>query len=322
MVNKNLLNATFQNNPSILSGYRNKIINGDFGIWQRGTTFSSSGYTADRWGLSLNGSPVSTASVSRQAFPMGDASIPGNTESYWRLNITSGGDATYGFVGAYHLIENVRNLANTKVTLTFYARADVAGKKVGIGNPQSFGSTGDPRVDRHIGIATLDTSWKKFQFVWTVNSITGKTRGGGNDWVGIEYYFSAGTNYDARSGGIGIQTGIIDIARVSLVEGDASNEFDPFSPRHYQQELALCQRYCCVVKTGIQISASGFGLSYFYFPVQMRATPTYTTLNTGYINNATSQTVGDITVTGGYIQIQATAANGYITGWYGLFTAD
>lgn len=31
--------------------------------------------------------------------------------------------------------------------------------------------------------------------------------------------------------------------KVSLVEGDATSETDPFSPRHIQQELALCQRY-------------------------------------------------------------------------------
>lgn len=35
--------------------------------------------------------------------------------------------------------------------------------------------------------------------------------------------------------------------RVSLVQGDATAEADPFSPRHPQQELALCQRYYEVV---------------------------------------------------------------------------
>ena len=30
-------------------GFRNKLINGDFSQWQRGSNFSTSGFTADRW---------------------------------------------------------------------------------------------------------------------------------------------------------------------------------------------------------------------------------------------------------------------------------
>lgn len=36
----------------------NRIINGDFGIWRRGTSHSGSGYGADRWRNDLRGGTV------------------------------------------------------------------------------------------------------------------------------------------------------------------------------------------------------------------------------------------------------------------------
>jgi hypothetical protein len=48
---------------------KNKIINGDFSVWQRGTSFSSPSddtySSADRWKVSRDGSPTFT--VSQQA---------------------------------------------------------------------------------------------------------------------------------------------------------------------------------------------------------------------------------------------------------------
>jgi hypothetical protein len=58
--------STQNTRPAV--GYRNRIINGDMRIWQRGTTISnpttSNFYTADRWGVNRN-ADVSGATVSR-----------------------------------------------------------------------------------------------------------------------------------------------------------------------------------------------------------------------------------------------------------------
>ena len=53
---------------SPVQSFRNKIINGNFDYWQRGTSFSSGGYGADRFYMSNNGT---TFTVSRQAFTLG-----------------------------------------------------------------------------------------------------------------------------------------------------------------------------------------------------------------------------------------------------------
>jgi hypothetical protein len=64
------ITATSYNGGPIVG--RNEILNGDFSIWQRGTSFSNPGgvYTADRWDLSYDGSGT-TRTVSRQAFAPG-----------------------------------------------------------------------------------------------------------------------------------------------------------------------------------------------------------------------------------------------------------
>ena len=104
-------------------------------------------------------------------------------------------------------------------------------------------------------------------------SIAGKVLGtDGNDFLTVAF--------DIKRGAFGTNLGSdnIDIAHVSLVEGDATAEYDPFSPRHIQQELALCQRYY-VRMSGIGLNVNGYtadaiGSWWITFPTTMRVTPT------------------------------------------------
>ena len=261
----------------ILAGFRNKIINGDFEIWQRGESgHTNFGYTADRWGFYRNaGTEAGTAS--RQLFPLGSSEVQGNPAGYFRAAVTNGGPAANGFISVGQQIEEVRTLAGKKATLTFYARVSTP-REIAIELSQAFGSGGSPRLNILVGKAQLTTTWKKFSYVIDVPSLAGKTVGS-NACVALGFILSAGTDFSARTGGLTIQTGTFDFSRVSIVEGDASAEADPFSPRHIQQEFALCQRYFQRVSEIVMQAAFQAGhanRTTMLLPVPMRVSPTIT----------------------------------------------
>lgn len=215
-------------------GYRNKVINGNFDVWQRQTSQTSSGYGSDdRWSNKHLGS---TKVHTREAFAPGQTDVPGNPRYYSRTVVTSVAGAG-NYVMKVQAIEDVRTLAGRKVTLTFYAKAD-ADRPATVWLTQTFGTGGAPSGSVDDIAATpleLTATWLRFDIVADLPSIAGKTIGTDeNSSLQIRFSFDDDTNR---------QSGTFDLARVSLVEGDASLESDPFSPRQIQQEMELCERY-------------------------------------------------------------------------------
>jgi hypothetical protein len=181
-------------NGGPLAGFRNRIINGNFDIWQRGTSHSTNGYgSADRWN---NGIIGSACTVSRQPFTLGQTDVPGEPLYFCRMAVTSVAGAG-NRANLQQRIEDVRTFAGQQVTVSFWAKADAA-KPISVELIQSFGSGGSPSASvETIGTTktTLSTSWQKVTVTATVPSISGKTLGtNGNSWLQFNIWFDAGSD--------------------------------------------------------------------------------------------------------------------------------
>jgi hypothetical protein len=267
-VNGDVKLASLNGGP--LAGFRNRIINGNFDIWQRGTSFTGAEYTADRW---VNYRVGTTHSVTRPLFAVGETSVPNQPVFYSRTVVTSVTGAGNNSI-LLQKIEGVRTFAGQEVTVSFWARVDST-KNISPELVQYFGNGGSPSADvTAIGGArkvSIGTSWQKVSFTATVPSISGKTLGtDGNDCLVLNIWFDAGSDFNARTDSLGQQSGTFDIAQVQIEPGPVAT---PFEQRPIGTELALCQRY---YQSGICTRASPVAnaLQRFKFPcflVLMRA---------------------------------------------------
>jgi hypothetical protein len=238
------LAADIANAVQYMQGFRNKIINGDFLIWQRSTANqTTSGYGSDdRW---INGNVGTTKIHSRQSHTVGQTDVPGDPEFFSRTVVTSVANAA-NFCQKAQKIENVRTLQGKQATVTFYAKADSA-KNIAIEFLQHFGTGGSPSADVSAiesQLVALTTAWQKFSITVDIPSIAGKTLGtNNNSYLELFFWFDAGSNFNARAANLGQQSGTFDISHVSVVAGDATAETDPFFGRFYDTELNMCQRY-------------------------------------------------------------------------------
>ena len=213
--------------------FRNRIINGNFDVWQRGTSFSSPAtatYTADRFNQAWDGSGA-TRTISQQVFTAGQTDVPNNPKYFYRFaqTVAGSGGTFNNFCTQY--IEGVQTFAGQAVTVSLWAKAPVGTPYVNSAMRQVFGTSGSTNVDvspYSQSSFTLTANWQKYTFQYFVPSITGKTIGTANDCLALFTY----TNPNA------VVT--VDIAQVQVEQGTVAT---PFEVRPYATELALCQRY-------------------------------------------------------------------------------
>lgn len=260
---------------------KNYLINGNFDIWQRGTSFTASGvYTADRWKQNHN---TGAATYSRQNLTPGD--IPGGPRYYMNVNVTSAAASTSNVIR--QRIEGVRTLAGQQATLSFYAKAN-ATKTFHVVISQNFGTGGSPSggVQVMSTAQSIGTTWDCYTFTFDVDSISGMNIGtNGDDYL----------DFNIREG-VSFSTFSLDIVQMQLEVGGAAT---PFEDRSLGEELSLAQRY--YFKTfsqgtapaqnagrdgAAQIRAQGTSLSQsqFSLPVTMRVEPTITFYNPSAAN--------------------------------------
>ena len=225
--------------PDTLEGLigRNRLINGSMRWWQRGTSFTSPGYSADRWYFNAGG--VSSPSLSRNPITPGSF----DTECIYFAKIAYGAitDAANHYVVMEQRMENVTTLAGRTVTVSFKVfNSGSAGRQIAVELAQRFGAGGSAQVSG-IGAAkySLAPGLNTITHTAQIPSISGKTVGG-NSCLVLTLWATGGSNFNARNASLGSQSGDVHFTQVQLEEGASASTFDY---RHDGLELQLCQRF-------------------------------------------------------------------------------
>jgi hypothetical protein len=284
------------------SGYgqagKNKIINGDFRINQRAFTSTTTGtYGFDRFTLITAGD--GTCTYSAETFTAGAAPVAGYEAINFARLVTTGQTNAAVRSSLNQFIEDVRTFAGQTVTVSFWAKANSGTPKVAIELRQDFGSGGSTAVNTYGGQVTLSTSWARYSVTVAVPTISGKTIGTSSTLI-LLAYVSAGTDFNARTGSLGIQTNTFDFWGVQVEYGSKATPFQTATGT-LQGELAACQRYFQVISGDAEVMGSyhtttNAVLSY-KCPVEMRVAPT-PTYNTTYTNAIDQVGVANRTPTG------------------------
>jgi hypothetical protein len=253
--------------PPFAAG-KNRIINGDFGVWQRGTSFTNNnnGYTADRWIQGASTANPTSWTVSQQSFTAGTAPVAGYEGTYFlRSTITTVGTASS--VRVMNRIEDVRTFAGQTVTVSFWAKNDTT-RNISTAFAQSFGSGGSTTVGTNGDVVSIGTSWTRYTSTIAVPSITGKTIG-------------AGSYLEVRIIQTSVDGSVMDIWGVQVEAGSTATAFQTATGT-IQGELAACQRYFYrmggdlvndrAFGAGIMVSTTSAS-HFIQFPVTMRTAP-------------------------------------------------
>ncbi len=215
-INSDIELATGNTATGFGGGVVNKIINGNFSVWQRGTSFTANGYTADRWRLNKSG--TGTTTLSQQDFTLGQTDVPDNPKHFVRLSKSSGTSSGYNDYIAQR-IEGVETFASTQCTLSFYCKSASGTPNIKIQVSQNFGSGGSPStaVTTDISTDTTSSSWTKKQFSFTPASISGKTIG--TDDEGTTHYLEIRIMIE------GAATSSADFSQIQLERGPQASDF-------------------------------------------------------------------------------------------------
>jgi len=279
-------------------GFRNKLINGNMVVAQRGTgSITTSGadqFPVDRWsGVNSVGTvTVQQSSIAPAGFSNSIVATVTATGSY----STSGYTALYQRIEGYNVADCAFGTASAKqMTLSFWVRASVTGNY-----SVSFTNNAANRfLYRNFAVNAANTwEYKTIQFVgdtsgtWTTDNTTG---------LAVSFQLGRGTSTDGTentwsSSVIVSASGNVDFAANSgatfyLTGVQLEQNYQPtsFEQRPIGVELALCQRYYqrvnanaggnadCVFLCGLVFNTTTIIGSY-NFPI-MRSAPVFSFAN-------------------------------------------
>jgi len=286
---------------------KNVLINGGMDNWQRGTSFSGSGYTADRW---LVDAGTTTRQTGTGSFPycLQIANASGNPALRQGFELPFAGNAGQFQVGTTWTISF---LAKTSTSIGSQLAVYVAfndGVNTGINPVQIALST---------TVGASSTSWTRYTYTFTVAS----SPAGTNTCMMVVPYLASGS-----------YAGNFSITQVQLEQGSVATPFAR-AGGSIGGELALCQRYYWRTSNfavyaflpGLAGAYSSTG-AYMYvpYPVAMRAAASSIDFSTIALHSAndtrypvTALTVSDSTQLGANTTV--TVSSGLTSNsWYNL----
>lgn len=288
---------------------RNLVLNGDFAVWQRGTSFAgaSGNKWADRWGASRFG--ALNYSMSQQI-----GGGPAGFQFYGRLKRTAG-DTGLTSIYLYQNMETRDSipLAGSVVTFSAWVRSganfSATGANLHVGINTGTGTDQNIAIG-YTGLTTPGLAEKVITTGWTRVSVTATIPANATEicpFIGWTPTGTAGAN------------DYIDVTGLQLEFGSAPTAFDY---RPFGEQLARCQRYyqksfpyavtpaqnagtagvCGYVTTAA--GASGNYGSSFAYPTRLRVNPAMTFYNPSAANafamNVITGTSGAATTTTGF----------------------
>jgi hypothetical protein len=264
-------------NGGPLAGMRNRIINGNFAIGQRGTTFASSAnnddaYTLDRWYILSDGNDAIDVTQETSV-------VPTNQKYAIALDV----ETTNKKFGIAQIIEsdNCVGLTGGTVTLSFKAKVSAITKLDNV------------KAAIVAWSGTADTVTSDIISAWGAEG-TNPTLIANATYENTPANLNVTTSYATYSVTASVDTAsttnIIvfiwsdvtdttagDFLYVTDVQLEPGPVATPFEQRPIGTELALCQRYFLSATTSSTLNVSGSTANVSYvgnFPVTMRANPT------------------------------------------------
>ena len=242
-------------NGGQLAGMRNRIINGDMRVWQRGTSFAANVYTADRFTTSVS---LVNLTVTQQ--------LEGPNAGFRRsLKVVPTANGTPPEVVVRQWIEqdNIHDFAGQQVTASAWVKCSKSQVKLRLAAATS--ATGG--VDSIQNINVTPGAWTKISYTFsTYLAVTGWT-GSGSDAGGfLDIGFVNSTALTTS-----------DYLSITGVQVELGTVATPFECRLFGQELALCQRYYEVGDLNARRDAPAAGqgqLELIRFSVAKRTVPT------------------------------------------------
>ncbi len=297
MANSAIQSQPIEVDPVVVPGsLRNKIINGQFDIWQRTISFPAPafpilglvGFAADhwQWQAATDGGIMNGSGMTRQTFAPGQPDVPDNPTYFMRWEMTgiagSSGNAGSNLV---QRIESVRTLSGKTATLSFWMRGDISGTiAMSLLQWPGGGGTAFPAP---VSIALLPTNFIVTAGTWTfhrvtldIPSISGFVIGASNnDGLYLRFHnlvepaLATNQGYPTPIS----YTGLLDLANVQIEEFDIT---DPeFEDRPISLELRLCQRFYEIGHRdesmhGVSIANPQIDHMWINFKVEKRVLPT------------------------------------------------